>query len=100
MAERAELDALRVLGDCGNTLEVGAGSKMNGLPVMATAAGFAANASSRAAPNAVRPAGPNEFGLVWSNPLSRVMSASTPASPGRVMSRTGVWVTTSSKAGF
>ena len=43
--------------------------------------------------------GPKVLGLVWSNPLSSVTSASVPASPGSATSRTGVWVTTSSNAG-
>ena len=56
--------------------------KMYGLPVTATNAGSAASAASMAASRLARPPGPNEFGFVWSNPLSNVISAAGRSSPG------------------
>src|SRR5450756_2538933 len=50
---------------------------------------------SSAAFSESRPAGPNVFGLVWSWPLSSVISASTPAPSPRSTSRTIARVTTS-----
>ncbi len=73
-------------------------AKMNGLPVTAIAAtaGECASISSSAASSDSSPPGPNVDGLVWSSPLSRVISASSPASPGTSTYRTRARVTTSS----
>ena len=59
-------------------------AKMNGLPVtpIATGAGEWAAISSRAASSEASPPGPNVDGRVWSCPLSRVISANSPARPG------------------
>ena len=59
-------------------------AKMNGLPVtpIATGAGEWAAISSRAASSEASPPGPNVDGWVWSCPLSRVISANSPARPG------------------
>lgn len=55
-------------------------AKMNGLPVTPTAAmSVRAATESSASPSARSPAGPNVLGLVWSRPLSSVMSAIVPA---------------------
>ncbi len=73
-------------------------ARMNGLPVTPTAAISPAAAraatASRAALSDSSPCGPNVLGLVWSWPLSRVISASMPTAP-RSTSRTMARVTTS-----
>jgi hypothetical protein len=68
--------------------------KTYGLPVSAMNFGSAAIASSMAASRLARPAGPNEFGLVWSKPLSSVMSAAR-SRLGRDTKRSSALVTTS-----
>ena len=70
--------------------------KMYGLPVTAMNAGSAASASVIAASRLARPPGPNVFGLVWSNPLSRVISAAGLSRPGTRTERSSALVTTSS----
>jgi hypothetical protein len=72
-------------------------AKMKGLPVtpIATGAGERAAMSSRAASSEASPPGPNVDGRVWSCPLSRVISANSPDSPGRLRNRTRARVTTS-----
>ena len=74
-------------------------ARMNGLPVMPTAA-ISFSAARAASPSSTpcsssRVLGPRVFGRVWSRPLSRVMSASI-LPLGRVTSRTKECVTTSS----
>src|SRR5580693_8065121 len=74
-------------------------ARMNGLPVTPTAAispaAARASAASSAAFSDSSPCGPKVFGLVWSCPLSSVISASTPALGPRSTSRTIALVTTS-----
>ena len=74
------------LGDARHAGEVGADAKMNGLPVTRDAGdrACAPRASSSAASRLARPPGPNVVGLVWSWPLSSVISADLPAQPGQV----------------
>jgi hypothetical protein len=50
-------------------------------PIAATF-GVRASISVTAASSAASPAGPNVFGRVWSKPLSRVITANSPATPG------------------
>ena len=69
---------------------------MNGLPVTAMAAGLAAMAASIASDSEASPPGPNVEGLVWSSPLSMVISATGPSRPGTVTSRRCAFVTSSS----
>ena len=72
-------------------------AKMNGLPVTQIAATpDMARASSIAFLNSSSPPGPKVFGLVWSKPLSNVMTAAVPAPNGRSTVRSLAWVTTSS----
>ena len=78
-------------------------ARMNGLPVTPAAAispaAARASTASSAALSDSSPCGPKVFGLVWSCPLSSVISASTPAPPSetrpRSTSRTIARVTTS-----
>ena len=61
---------------------------MNGLPVTPIATTSSrASAASIAVFSAARPFGPKVFGLVWSCPLSSVISAIVPALPGSTTSR-------------
>ncbi len=94
--EPAEFERLVTVRDARNTLEVRAGGEDEGLPVIAIATGWAANASSSAASRAFRPPGPNDDGLVWSKPLSRVISATGPSMPGTATILVYALVTTSS----
>jgi hypothetical protein len=71
--------------------------KMYGLPVTAMNAGLPASAVSMADSRLARPPGPRVFGLVWSNPLSNVISAAGRSSPGTLTLRSNAFVTTSSK---
>ena len=72
-------------------------AKMNGLPVtpIATGAGEWAAISSSAASSDAIPPGPKVDGRVWSWPLSIVISANSPDSPGSDRNRTNARVTTS-----
>ena len=70
---------------------------MKGLPVTQIAATpGTACACSMAALSSSRPPGPKVFGLVWSKPLSSVMTAAVPAPRGSSTVRIFAWVTTSS----
>ncbi len=72
-------------------------ARMNGLPVMPMATiSSRASAASIALFSSARPRGPKVFGLVWSWPLSSVMSAIVPALFGSTTSREGASVTSSS----
>jgi hypothetical protein len=69
--------------------------KTYGLPVTAMNAGSCASAAVIARSRLARPAGPNELGLVWSSPLSKVINAPGRSSPGTRTDRSKALVTTS-----
>src|SRR5665647_1881521 len=75
-------------------------AKMNGLPVRPTPTISPASARTRSVSSTVdrpaRVAGPKVLGLVWSKPLSSVISTNVPAPCGRAMSRASALVMTSS----
>jgi hypothetical protein len=102
--------ALSGVSTAGTPLRSAPTPKMNGLPVTPTATtgpaapgaapfslAIRAATSSSAVFSDSSPPGPNVFGLVWSCPLSSVISASVPGTPNgvRSTSRTRARVTTS-----
>ena len=85
MAGLGDLPRLRASVTDGTPERSAPTAKMNGLPVtpIATGAGEWAAISSSAASSEAIPPGPKVDGLVWSCPLSMVISANSPDRPGQ-----------------